>query len=302
MKRSVKQLDEPPSVVSPSPYDSASFFSKAFFSWAGDIIAKGYRRELVMNDLPDVSKGDDSTVLFAKFKDEWNKELTAAKRANRPVSLLMAVLRSFFRGNFEIVLYIMVESGVRVYQAKVLGMMIGYFLGSKNSDTVPLYNNGWFLSALLVICGIAITAVHHQFFFYGWRLGMRLRIVLTAAIYEKSVRLNLRALSRTAAGHIVNLCSQDVEAFQQAGLFVHFTYEPILEAGAVLYVGIEQVGVSFLAGFAAIILLIPLQSFFSKLLNSARKSTSISTDERLKLVSVILLFVFLYCRRTSLCV
>jgi hypothetical protein len=34
-----------------------------------------------------------------------------------------------------------------------------------------------------------------------------------------------------------------------------------------------------------IVLVIPLQSYFSRLLNSARKATAANTDERLKLVS-----------------
>jgi hypothetical protein len=226
----------------PNPFDSASLWNKALFNWAGEILSVGARRELREDDLPGVSVSDDAVLLFERFSAQWQREIAAAKANDRPISLLRALIRTFFKGNFEIVGYIMLESGLRIYQARILGMLIGYFLGASNSATISVYNNGYFLSGLIVICGAIITGVHHQFFLYGWRLGMQLRIVLTAAIYDKAIRLNLRALSRTATGHIVNLSSQDVESFQQAGLFVHFTYEPILEAIAVLYVGIEQVG------------------------------------------------------------
>ena len=113
---------------------------------------------------------------------------------------------------------------------------------------------------------------------------MQLRITLTTAIYNKAIRLNLRSVHRTATGHIVNLCSQDVEAFQNACCFIHFTYQPILEAIGILYVGLNEIGVSFLAGFGAILLLVPLQSVFSNILSHSRSATAECTDQRLKLV------------------
>ena len=64
---------------------------------------------------------------------------------------------------------------------------------------------------------------------------------MSSIIYDKSVRLHMRSLSRTESSHIINLSSQDVEAFQQAGIFIHFVYVPILEAVAILWVGIREV-------------------------------------------------------------
>ena len=142
---------------------------------------------------------------------------------------------------------------------------------------------------------------------------MQLRIVVTSLIYDKAIRLHLRALSQTESSHIVNLSSQDVEAFQQGGIFCHFLYAPLLEAIAILIVGIEtvylwysvvimyyvryvcyhlliyclcrQLGWSFVAGFGAVILLVPLQMYFSRSLTSLRSALGKRTDERIKLVS-----------------
>jgi len=83
----------------------------------------------------------------------------------------------------------------------------------------------------------------------------------------------------------VNLSAQDVEGFQLLGCFYHFIYQPVLEAFAILYLGIREVGPSFIAGFAIIILLVPMQSIFSKEFNKARRKTAGFTDERLKLVN-----------------
>jgi ABC-type transport system involved in cytochrome bd biosynthesis fused ATPase/permease subunit len=148
-----------------------------------------------------------------------------------------------------------------------------------------VYNNGYFLCFLLILLGAAVAFAHHHAFFHAWRLGMQLRGALTTIIYDKSIRLSLASMASISVGHIVNLTAQDVESFQICGCFVHFAYTPLLEALAVLYFGIAEIGVSFVAGFACIILLVPLQKVFSAQLHKSKSSTSRHTDERLKVLN-----------------
>ena len=60
-------------------------------------------------------------------------------------------------------------------------------------------------------------------------------------------------------GHLVNLASSDVERFQLGGTFFHFLWEAPLETLVVLYFGVSIVGVSFVAGYAALAFLVPMQ-------------------------------------------
>lgn len=57
----------------------------------------------------------------------------------------------------------------------------------------------------------------------------------------------------------MNLASADIERFQLGGLFVNFLWKAPLETLAILYFGVGLVGVSFLAGFAALALMVPMQ-------------------------------------------
>jgi uncharacterized membrane protein YiaA len=139
------------------------------------------------------------------------------------------------------------ESIARIYQAVALGKFIGFLLDDNNTST-SVYDNGYFISFLITLCGIIITFAHHQFFFYAWGLGLQVRLILTSTIYSKASRLHLHSLNSLPSGygHIVNLCSQDVEAFQLAGTFLHFVYQPVVESLGVLFVGVWTIGVSFL--------------------------------------------------------
>lgn len=71
---------------------------------------------------------------------------------------------------------------------------------------------------------------------------------------QKSIKI-----LQVTTGHLVNLATTDVERFQYGGTFVSYLWEAPVEALVILYLGLQQVGVSFLAGFAALALLVPLQ-------------------------------------------
>ncbi|CAN0467496.1 unnamed protein product, partial [Hapterophycus canaliculatus] len=62
-----------------------------------------------------------------------------------------------------------------------------------------------------------------------------------------------------STGHLINLASADIERFQLGGLFVNFLWKAPLESLVILYLGVNLVGVSFLAGFAALALMVPMQ-------------------------------------------
>lgn len=57
----------------------------------------------------------------------------------------------------------------------------------------------------------------------------------------------------------MNLATSDVERFQLGGVFVNYLWGAPLETLVILYLGFGQVGVSFLACFAALALFVPLQ-------------------------------------------
>jgi ABC-type multidrug transport system fused ATPase/permease subunit len=244
-------------------------------------------------------KEDESKYLNTLVTKEWQKEL-----AKSNPSLLQALLRAFGPKYAWLGIILIGETVVHIIQAILLGYFVDIIVAG-GSSSISVLNNGYAVSALLTLSGIIIGVAHHQYFFYGWRMGMQLRIAVTSMIYDKAVMLHMRALSHTSSSHIVNLSSQDVEAFQQGGVFFHFLYAPLLEALGILVVGVMtvrlfrithtsrrlmfnrflQLGWSFLAGFGAVLLLVPLQMFFSRSLTDLRSNLGKNTDQRIKLVS-----------------
>ena len=210
----------------PNPCDNASWLEYLFFLWPTPMIQLGASRVITLEDLPPVSIHDEARDLGGRLRMHWNEEY---RLKGAEATLHMPLAKTFWKRNWHTGIWLLIETGCRIYQAMTLGRLINYFLG-EGGGSDSLMDNGYYLSFLIVILGIFITMLHHHAFFIAWRLGLQLRMSLTTLIYDKAVNLSLRTLSKVSLGHVVNLSSQDIEGFQLMGCFLHFTYQPIIEA------------------------------------------------------------------------
>lgn len=264
--------------------DHASMFSRIFFLWTGKLINVGNSKTLEDKDIPLVANYVKAQQLVERLACYY------AKEEKTPYALHKAVFKAFFSEFWWGGLILIIEIPLNVWQAYLLGYLISYFFGVEGSAN-PMYNNGYILSLLLTVSAMVYLLMHHHYFFDGMRFGLQLRIALSGTIYNKAVRLNLRSLTKAASGNIVSLTSQDVEVLIWAGLWLHFLYAPVVQGIVVLYFGIKTVGYSFLAGFVAVLLLIPLQGLFASIISKNRKVTASYTDQRIKLVNQALVGV-----------
>ena len=263
-----------------SPYEEAGIFSQLFFFWPQALILKGYSKILVQEDLPSVGIADKSEELNARVLCEWNKELV-----KKEPSLMRALFFTFAPSYIFTGFYLCLEAFLRIYQAILLGAFVEILLYPDEHNSDQLMDNAYFVSFLLTGCGLVVGILHHQYFFHMWRLGMQLRISMTTLIYDKAVVLSMKSLSISESSHIVNLSSQDVELFMQFGIFMHYLYVPVAEALVILIFGYMELGVAFIVGFGAIMLLAPIQSFFSKAATKTRYILATRTDARIRLIS-----------------
>ena len=232
-------------------------------------------------DLPAIAIHDNIYATSKAFTTHWQAE----KLKEKP-QIVRAIFHTFASEVGVSGIVLLISSATKIYQALMLGKLV-QFIFDENVDWSDkgFYSNGYVLSAQIVFCGVLATFEHHYFFFMAWRLGMQIKMLMICTIYEKSIQLDLREFAHMASGKVVNMASHECEIFQAAGTFVHYTYAAIIESLAILVIGILYLGPSFLAGYGLIILLVPLQGYFSRKIAAARRETNTHTDMRLKLVS-----------------
>eukprot|EP00752_Nemacystus_decipiens_P006704 g6027.t1 len=257
------------------------------FAWAGPFLKLGSTVTLKTEHLEEIYKTHKSRFLYDNLRRNWERERARMgedeghRRGRRKGVTLLRALLATFKGRLALAgLLMMADSAVHIAQAIVLGRLIGYF-----DDDDSASWEGWTYACAVVLGGVLFSFAHHHFFFVGWTLGMQLRISTTTILYDKILRLRLSSLGQISTGHLVNLMTTDVERFQYGGTFVNYLWEAPLESLVILYFGLDQVGVSFLAGFAALALMVPTQAVFSRKFSQVRQRVTVLTDERVKLTN-----------------
>ncbi|CAF1191662.1 unnamed protein product [Rotaria sp. Silwood1] len=98
----------------------------------------------------------------------------------------------------------------------------------------------------------------------------------------------MTAIMKTTTGQMINLISNDVSKFEELSINVHHMWAAPLEAIIVFGLIWNEIGIPTLFGYGVLILLVPLQLFFSKKFAAFRKETIQWTDKRVKVINEIL--------------
>ncbi|CAF3484944.1 unnamed protein product [Rotaria sp. Silwood1] len=144
---------------------------------------------------------------------------------------------------------------------------------------------GYLFAIALCISAILQSIIHQQIFFRNTRIGMRIRIALSSAIYKHLLTINTAALHKTTAAQTINLVANDVGKFEELcpvmHAFVLIPLESLITFGLVWW----NIGLPTLFGYAVLILFIPIQIIFSRQFSHYRKDTMIYTDKRVQAIN-----------------
>ena len=177
-----------------NPYDTASWWELFVFKWPEGLLSLGATTVLEHEHLPPNPRGESSSRLMGKFLAAWREE----KKKAEPW-----IVRAFYYTFVEEFGWIgtlgIIETFLKVYQAALLGYLIGWITDDPGGGYL---SNGYTLAGLISLTGILNLILHHHFFMYVWRLGMQFRVSVIAVIYNKAIKLDLRALSRTATAEL----------------------------------------------------------------------------------------------------
>ncbi|XP_067669590.1 ATP-binding cassette sub-family C member 4-like isoform X2 [Haliotis asinina] len=277
-------MDETLRHHNPNPIASANFLSRTFFWWLNPLLKTGYSRQLETEDMYNVVQQDASGYLGNRLEKEWKKEMKKLKDTGKKPSLMRALARCFGVQYMLLGIIVFIEEGTKVVQPLLLGGLIRYF----TPDSTITKQEAFLYAMAVSICAIVLAVAHHPYFFSVTRIGMQMRVACCSLMYKKSLRLSNKALGETTVGQIVNLMSNDVNRFDQAVIFLHFLWIGPVQAIAVLVILWYELGPAVLAGFAVLILLIPLQGWMGKLFSVLRQKTAKHTDERVRVMNEII--------------
>ncbi len=182
------------------PEDSASFLSKITFWWFSEMILKGYKNPLTINDMWTLSRKNKSNIILRKFNKIWiqtvNKEKGNAKKkvlgepAVTDICLLSSILKTFWSGMLFVAFIKFIASTLVFVNPLVLDRLIS-FMSPSNDE--PQWR-GYFYASLMFIFPLFESVLNSQYEYRINLIGMRIRSCIISVIYEKVCKLLLMTI------------------------------------------------------------------------------------------------------------
>ncbi|XP_060517682.1 probable multidrug resistance-associated protein lethal(2)03659 isoform X2 [Cylas formicarius] len=264
------------------PKTKANPISNLFFCWGLPILYRGWVKEFDEEDLYDPLADHRSHKLGDKLEEEWKLE----KMRNSEPALLRAMWRMFWK---EILGYGMVlfaqEFILGLAQPLALRKLMNYY--APNQTSVSL-QEAYLYAGVLILASFLFIVVNHNYMFGCHHLGMKIRVACCSLMYRKTLKLSRIALCETTVGQMINLLSNDVARFDSCVRYLHYLWVAPLQTLVIMYLLYDIAGLTSLSGFCLLLVFIPLQMILGKLASIFRLRTAIRTDERVRIMSEII--------------
>ncbi|CAF1189317.1 unnamed protein product [Rotaria sordida] len=249
-----------------------------FWWWLNPILNIGYKRQLTEDDLFEVSPNDECSQLLNRLERVWEKN----ENKYGYITIWKIIVKTFWQECLIPGLILLPYIGTKLAQPLLLKQIVLHI-----NDLNAASYIGYVYAIGLVLAAIFQSILHHQFFLRIIRTGMHIRIALSSFIYKRLLSLPMTAIIKTTTGHVINLISNDVSKFEELTTIIHHIWAAPLEAIIVFGLIWNEIGIPTLFGYGVLLLLVPLQIFFSKKFATFRKETVQWTDKRVKIINEI---------------
>ncbi|KAF9109012.1 hypothetical protein BGX27_008133, partial [Mortierella sp. AM989] len=234
------------------PEEEANVFSIASFHWVTGLMRKGYNKPLTMDDLWELRNDDQSKKVSLSFEEAWEKEL------KKKTPSLIRALAAAFGGPFYIAgIWKMVNDILGFLQPLLLRQMLLFVMSYKTESPQSL-------------------------------TGMKIRVALITAIYQKSLRLSNTARQEFTVGEIVNHMSVDTQRIENVVNYLHGLWSSVFQITVTLYLLYATLGWAVFVGLGVMLLMIPLNAKLSLVMQRYQKRQMEFKDKRIKLMNEIL--------------
>lgn len=291
----------------PCPEKASGYLSRLTFSWFDRTIYTGFRRTLGEKDMWALNPPELSKEVVPIFDKYWKKacrkknkpeenttsekktfekssasiDLTAV-RENKPISVFPILSMAFGVQYLFGSLLKFLSTLITFVSPQLLGLLIKFVEGDE-----PMWKGYLYAIALMVI-GTSNTFMMTHYFHIMNLVSMKVKSSLVSAIYRKSLRMSNTARKDSTVGEIVNLMSVDTDRIQDFTIYIDLLWSsPILILGSLFFLW-NILGPSVLAGFAILLILIPINAYIAKQEESLQMKLMKYKDERVKLTNEVL--------------
>ncbi|ONK69820.1 uncharacterized protein A4U43_C05F27080 [Asparagus officinalis] len=261
-----------------TPYANAGFLSRMSFWWLNTLMKKGYQKALDEKDIPRMGATDRAESRYSLFLERIDRQsrddlitspsffwtIVDCHRKEILVSGLFALLKvlTLSAGPMLLNAFIKVSVGLGTFKNEGYVLALGMFLVK-------------FLESLS----------QRQWYFRTRTLGLQIRSLLSAAVYQKQLRLSSSAKLIHSSGEIMNYVTVDAYRIGEFPVWFHQTWTIILQLGIALVILYHAVGLATISSMVVIIATVLCNAPVAKLQHKFQTRLMEAQDMRLKAMS-----------------
>ncbi|KAK3500077.1 P-loop containing nucleoside triphosphate hydrolase protein [Neurospora hispaniola] len=321
------KIEPIPETRRPSPEYNAGFFRSLFFSWMGPLMTTGYKRQLELNDIYQVNPARSVDPLTERMRESYKRRVEKGDKYPLLWAMHETFFWEFWIGGMcqlaASILQVMSPFTLRY----LIQFATNAWVATHSGAPPPGIGSGLGLVFGITAMQILQSLCINHFIYRGMLIGGMARASLISLIYEKSMVISGRAkaggadasdvpAAKAAAekdakkkskkkgkkgqagvegdgagwgnGRIINLMSVDTYRVDQASGLFHIIWTAPVSIIITLVLLLVNLTYSALAGFALLIIGIPVLTKAIKSLFARRKAINKITDQRVGLTQEIL--------------
>lgn len=256
-----------------SLFSKAGLFSTLSFWWLSPLMKNGKEKILVDKDIPPLRKEDCAETCYSSFLEQFNMQ-------NQNPSILRALVLNQWKGIFVSGVFAL----IKILTLSCGPLLLNAFLKVAEGDEGFKYE-GYVLALSLFVAKCLESISQRQWYFCSRIVGLRVRSLLSAAIYQKQMRLSNAAKSIHSSGQIMNYDTVDAYRIGEFPYWFHQTWTTSLQLCIALGILIHAVGLATIAAVCVILLTVVCNVPLAKLQHTFQSKLMMAQDARLKATS-----------------
>uniref|UniRef100_A0A2N9FSY8 ABC transmembrane type-1 domain-containing protein n=1 Tax=Fagus sylvatica TaxID=28930 RepID=A0A2N9FSY8_FAGSY len=196
-----------------TPYWKAGFFSILTFSWMAPLIATGNKKTLDLEDVPQLVPSDSVFGAFPNFKNKLEAECGTSNRVTT-LKLAKALLFSAWKEVLLTGFFVIMTTLASYVGPYLIDTFVQYLNGRRQYK-----NEGYVLVSVFFGAKLVECLAQRHWFFRVQQVGIRVRSVLIALIYNKGLTLSCQSKQTHTSGEIINFMTVDADRVGQAGIY-----------------------------------------------------------------------------------
>ncbi|KAK0601044.1 hypothetical protein LWI29_020831 [Acer saccharum] len=265
-----------------TPFTNAGPFSLLTFSWMGSLIAFGNKKTLDLEDVPQLDSGDSVVGTFSILRNKLEANggvgsgLTTLKLTT---VILFSVWKEFLLTACLTLIYTL-ATYVGPY---LIDTFVQYLNGKREFD-----NEGYVLVSIFFVAKLVECLCQRHLFFRMQQVGIRIRAVLVAMVYNKGLTLSCLAKQGLSSGEIINFMTVDAERVGDFSWHMHDSWMVILQVVLAMLILYKNLGLASIATLLVTIIVMLVNIPLGRLLKKFQDKLMKSKDNRMKSTSEIL--------------